>query len=294
MEFAAEKLKKIRLEKGLSLEEVQKKTKIHLNILKALEGDSLTDLSPIYLKSFLKIYCKFLGVDPKTFIQDYKEIQTYPAPEIFTQDSSQPKKSATFLGDAALKLSAFRPAKKVRIAIVVIVILAIFSVGLFSLGKFIAIKRRDRAIQEQLLSSAINKKESRKLQKQHKTLPTAKSRLMAAKPSPKTAPSADKIQYTALNYPEGKKVSVAGIRLGIRAHENCWVDLKADGKTLFHRVLEKGRFESWQAKEKIELSLGNAGGVELEVNGQRFPNLGRKGQALKGIVVTKEGLRIPR
>ena len=59
------RLKKLRLEKGISLEEIQKKTKIHPNILRAIEGDAITDLSPIYLKSFLKIYCKFLGVDSR-------------------------------------------------------------------------------------------------------------------------------------------------------------------------------------------------------------------------------------
>ncbi|MCX5703471.1 MAG: helix-turn-helix domain-containing protein, partial [Candidatus Omnitrophica bacterium] len=73
MEYTGAGLKKIRLERGISLEEVQKKTKIHLNILKAIEGDSLTDLSPVYLKGFLKIYCKFLGLDPKDKILDYGE-----------------------------------------------------------------------------------------------------------------------------------------------------------------------------------------------------------------------------
>ena len=62
---------------------------------------------------------------------------------------------------------------------------------------------------------------------------------------------------------------------------------------VFQRVLERNRFESWQAKEKIEFSLGNAGAVELEINGKIFSNLGRKGQTLKNIIITKEGLTIP-
>jgi hypothetical protein len=82
--------------------------------------------------------------------------------------------------------------------------------------------------------------------------------------------------------------------LGIRARENCWVSLKADGKVVFQRVLEKGRYESWEAKDKMELSLGNAGAVELEVNGQLFTNLGRRGQARKNIVITKDGMTVNR
>ena len=58
MESPGARLKKIRLEKGISLEEVHKKTRIHLDLLKAIEEDSLINLSPVYTKGFLKIYCQ--------------------------------------------------------------------------------------------------------------------------------------------------------------------------------------------------------------------------------------------
>ena len=41
------------------------------------------------------------------------------------------------------------------------------------------------------------------------------------------------------------------------------VTLKVDGKIFFQGVLIRGRSESWKAKEKMELSLSNAGAVEL-------------------------------
>ncbi len=78
MESAGARLKKLRLQKGLSLEEVHKQTKIHLDILKAIEEDSLVNFSPVYIKGFLKIYCKFLGVDPRDCVSDYKE----PRPKV--------------------------------------------------------------------------------------------------------------------------------------------------------------------------------------------------------------------
>ena len=91
------------------------------------------------------------------------------------------------------------------------------------------------------------------------------------------------------------KEALGGIRLVVSAKENCLVFVKADGKVVFHRVLEKGRSNNWKAKDRIELSLGNASAVEIIVNGQRFKDLGRRGQPLKNIVITeKEGLSIPR
>jgi cytoskeleton protein RodZ len=91
-----------------------------------------------------------------------------------------------------------------------------------------------------------------------------------------------------------KKEASVGIRLGLHAKDDCWVQLKLDGKTMFQNILKKGRFEVWQAKERIDLFLGNVGNVELELNGKIIPSLGRRGQALKNIVITKDGLRIDR
>jgi cytoskeletal protein RodZ len=274
MESAGERIKKLRLEKGISLEEVQKKTKIHLNILKALEGDSLTDLSPVYLKGFLKIYCNFLGVEPKDYIPDYKETQTV----VKNADTSgylldRPEKAPSFLKTTSLKLSSFKPTKEFKTVSIFIVIIIFIAIGLFNLGKFVSSRRVHLA--QGRPSPVAEKKDNAKAQKVQKSKAITG---VTPKPQPKKITS--------------QRESPSVIRLIIRARENCWVFLKADGRVVFQRVLEKGRFESWQAKDKIELSLGNAGAVELEVNGQLFSNLGRKGESRKNIVITKEGLDI--
>lgn len=266
MESRGEKLKKIRLEKGLSLEEVQKKTKIHLNILKALEGDSLTNLSPIYLKGFLKIYCKFLGIDPKEYIPDYKETQNALKIANINRDiSAKPRKALRFLKTASLKLGSFRPPKEFKRAFVFVLIIILLSLGLFNLGKFISSKRSKPGLTQGKVSAPLEHKREGKKEKKLQKAPATLQKEM-----------------------------ISGITLVIRARQNCWLSLKVDGKLVFQRVLEKGRFENWQAKDKMELSLGNAGAVELEVNGQLFSNLGRRGQPVKNILITKEGLSIGR
>lgn len=89
---------------------------------------------------------------------------------------------------------------------------------------------------------------------------------------------------------EEKKAKFA--RLAIRAKENSWVRVRLDGKTIFDGTFKKNMANSWQAKEKIELSIGNAGAIEAEINGQVVSPLGRKGQTLKDIVITKDGFSI--
>ncbi|MDD4953706.1 MAG: DUF4115 domain-containing protein [Candidatus Omnitrophica bacterium] len=272
IESSGSRIKKIRLEKGLTLEEAHKKTKIHMNILEALEGDGLTNLSPIYLKSFLKIYCQFLGVDPKDYITDYKEARK----EIRTkEEASVPAKPLEPV--SSIKKGAFSGfdffdlIRKSKRYLVFVLIIIFAWMAVVNLGKFISHRRKATVAQKQ---APVNRPEVVKPRARKAVAPKAKAK---SRGLPVSAP---------------RKETVSGIRLGIKTRENCWISLKVDGRVVFQRILEKGRFESWQAKDKIELSLGNAGAVELEVNGQLFSNLGRRGQALKNIIITADGLKI--
>ena len=271
MEPIGERLKKLRQEKGISLEEAHKKTKIHVNILKAIEGECLTDLSPIYLKGFLKIYCNFLGVDPKECLSDYKapaQVSPEAPGEMFKKAESI--KPPSFLENAGLKLNSLRPDKRLKKIVIAILIISLFGFILFKSAGFIHSRPKISP------AVAVHLKEERM---------RAQSR-----PKPQKTVTKPKVVETKLF-----KESSGGISLVIAAKENCLVFVKVDGHVVLHRVLEKGRSDSWKAKEKIELSLGNAAAVELIVNGQRFANLGRRGQQLKNITITeRDGLRIPR
>ncbi len=277
MESPGTRLKRLRLEKGISLEEVHKKTKVHLDILKAIEEDNLINFSPVYLKGFLKIYCKFLGVDPHDHIPDYKEPEYKAVLSDKLKESS--KNSLSFSRVASNVMGYLKPLlnnlKRKNIIVALVVIVGIIFV--FKLGKIVSARGSS----------------SKKITKAAAASNTSDKMTKAVKAS-QSAPVTTEAESTpsTISIPQGK--STTGIKLGIRAKEDCWIQLKADGRMVFQNILKKGRFESWQADEKIEFSLGNAGVVDLEVNGKLVSNLGRRGQVIKGIVITKEGLTIPR
>lgn len=283
MEGLGDKLKKIRLEKGLSLEEVQKRTRIHLNILKAIEGESLTNLSPVYLKGFIKIYCHALGLNPDDYISSIKEPQRKAADKIAAKDTL----SKSAVGSKSALLGGFRPSKILKRIFIVTFIIAALAITFINLGKFISSKRQLSLTQKKTTQP---KKAAKGSVKPKKTKPN-QPKPLAAGLSPVKQNPPPTLQSKAVS---SQKENASLIRLGIRARDNCWVFLKADGRVVFQRVLEKGRFESWQAKDKFELSLGNAGAVELEVNGQVFSNLGKKGETRKNILITQEGLSTAR
>lgn len=253
-ELLSEKLKRARKQKGLTLEELQKKTKVHINILKAIEGESLTNLSPVYLKGFIKIYCNALGLDYKDYVPDYKE-------PVLPDAAKKPRKSSVpFLKSAGIKLNSFRPNVQVRRFILIFVIILLLTLFIFRIAGCVSLRHKQK--------SGLNVKQE------------ATSTLSSSQPAVSAIP----------------RETLGGIRLVISAKERCLVFVKVDGKVAFHRVLEKGRSNTWKAKERIELSLGKASAVEIIVNGQRFTNLGgKRGQPLNNIVITeKDGLKIPR
>lgn len=272
IETAGARLKKIRQEKGLALEDIQKKTKIHLNVLRAIEGDSISDLSLIYLKGFIKIYCASLGLDPK----DYTGQSSQPhKPQgdglASTCQSHKPvlnstvgrpigervEKKASFIKDASIKLGEIKPSHNFKKIIIIAVLALIFISLVINLVKFASSRRRASEKVKLLMPASMSKK-------------------------------------TVTTQAKAQKELVEGVTLGIFARDKSWISAKVDGKTIFHGVLTRGRSEAWHAKEKIELSLGDAGAVELQVNDQRFSNLGRRGKPLKNILINKEGLKIPR
>jgi cytoskeleton protein RodZ len=67
-------LEKRRLEKGLSLKEVEQATKIRTRYLQGLEREDPTVLpDPVYARGFLKTYANFLGLDGERLSRELRD-----------------------------------------------------------------------------------------------------------------------------------------------------------------------------------------------------------------------------
>ncbi len=67
------------------------------------------------------------------------------------------------------------------------------------------------------------------------------------------------------------------IELVADARQRAWMSVTADGEVVFERVLEAGAQETWQAQQTLVVRTGNAGGVEVTVNGEVQGALGAIG-----------------
>ena len=92
--------------------------------------------------------------------------------------------------------------------------------------------------------------------------------------------------------PESQKLLVPlskPLKLTVQTTADVWMQMKADGAVVFQNVLPKGSRESWPAKNDLEIWTGNAGAMQLFLNGKPLEGLGRG--VRKGVKVTRAGLQ---
>jgi hypothetical protein len=72
-----QKLETARQTKGVSVSEAGRATKILSKFIEAMEGDDFGALSaPVYAKSFIRMYAKYLGLDAQPLVDEYVEQHT--------------------------------------------------------------------------------------------------------------------------------------------------------------------------------------------------------------------------
>jgi len=81
-------LKTLRKEKGISLEDINKRTKINISTLKAIESGDLSSLTRPYQRLFIIAYAAEIGANPEDIIKDSEEsIELKRKPVDQTKDS---------------------------------------------------------------------------------------------------------------------------------------------------------------------------------------------------------------
>jgi len=100
--------------------------------------------------------------------------------------------------------------------------------------------------------------------------------------------------------PEKEEVSVTtrefsaeidGLSMELRAIDSCWVEVLADEKLVAYRLLQPGEKLALVAQQGFSLTLGNAGGVEITLNGKRIRPLGSLGEVQRGLILDAENWR---
>ncbi|MBM4306467.1 MAG: DUF4115 domain-containing protein [Deltaproteobacteria bacterium] len=76
--------------------------------------------------------------------------------------------------------------------------------------------------------------------------------------------------------------------LEIRAIEETWVQVQIDDQSKTEVLFKPGEGNSYQATHRIELLIGNAGGVDVVFNGKKLERFGVRGEVIT-LVFTHQG-----
>ena len=86
----------------------------------------------------------------------------------------------------------------------------------------------------------------------------------------------------------GPPVASAGLaesgavqRLLVKAIEATWIRIQADDHRAVEELLPAGARREWTAAKRFVLTVGNAGGIELELNGRAMAPLGARGAVIR-------------
>jgi len=80
------------------------------------------------------------------------------------------------------------------------------------------------------------------------------------------------------------------VNVSITAHADSWIQVTADGKTIFTGILKPNESRQISGNEMVKLVAGNAGGITVSLNGRTLDRLGAVGQ-VKVLRLTEEGLQ---
>lgn len=248
---AGQKLRKTRTDRGVSLDEVARITRISKAYLLALEEDAYEKLpSEAYARGFLRIYSNFLGLSCDEILSLYQ-----PGASGEMLELSVPTTSGAEL-DSAKK----NPAKHWIWSISAVCLAALS--GFFLLGDREQVLNTDNA--SKTLSAPTENTVAFPLQNQFSSANNVE------KPSENPVIEANIPAYDA-------RVAAQGIVLKMKALEDGYLDLTIDDAITQHYDLKAGDIIEWKADKVFSLEIGNAGGVEAELNGRHLKPFGEKG-----------------
>lgn len=91
---------------------------------------------------------------------------------------------------------------------------------------------------------------------------------------------------------EEQPVQYEGLVAELSFNEDCWLQVKVDGVMVIDGMRNSGTTEMLQGTNLIEfVTIGNAGGLSITLNGKEIPPLGESRQPVWNYVISEETLK---
>ncbi|NJL45898.1 MAG: helix-turn-helix domain-containing protein [Leptolyngbyaceae cyanobacterium SM2_3_12] len=261
-------LRQVRQEQGLSLDAVANQIFIRPALLQALETGQGVDLpEAVFIQGFIRRYGEALGLNGQELSQEFAvtPVELMSTPDLL--EKAQPNGAGRT--DASLTPTPHRGEKAAPIAVSqpgsrksLLPLLGALGALTLALGLlFWGLFGRNNA------PSTTNG-----------TSPSAAVTPEPVTPEPEgsapTEPAEEILEPLDLG---ANAAQEAPIVVEASLSDRAWLSVVADGETVYEGTAESGLRETWTAQDTLVVTTGNAGGVELAVNGDEPVALGGNG-----------------
>jgi cytoskeleton protein RodZ len=265
-------LRALREAKGSSLEDMARSTRVGIRHLEALEEERLADLpSPVFVRGFIRAYCGFLREAPEEALGHYEALAGERAA---AQAANAPPRPRTTWAPSSV--------------LVGLAMLAILAIGLIVVNLTVKRTGGTSVAAPKIEDSAPAPRPVLNPPAPAPVTPPAETPRPAVAPGPPPAgaqpsppPSAPKATPTPAPAPAIVKSAAGPQRLLIKAVEPTWIRVQPDEGRATEELLPAGASREWSAERRFLVTIGNAGGVELALNGKVLPPLGPKGTVIQ-------------
>jgi cytoskeletal protein RodZ len=245
-----DELRRERLVREITLEEISAATKISLRLLTALEKSDLSRLpAPAFTRGFIRSYALHIGIDPE------EKVCAYMADLADAASGASP---------SAIRVrSRFRRGRGATAGTIVGGVTAVLLLlGVIARPARHAAVRPDKPLATRSALVALKNVDA-------SSEPTPAVR--QPEPVAEVANSAATTDAAPL------------VTLVLEFDSDSWIKLNASGETLFVGLVRRGQVRKFEARGGFQLSLGNAGGVRVTVDGRALDPLGGAGQVVRDL-----------
>jgi cytoskeletal protein RodZ len=243
-----ERFRAAREQRGLTLSEVAEHIRIRSVYLSAIEDEHWSAIgAPVYIRGFLRTYARYLGLDPEEAVSDFNKAA-----------GSEPPPATAHVRSSGPIISDYREPRSLAPLLWVSGIIALALVG-FVIYLYFTPPRGTQTVATGAAKAA----------------PTAAS--LGQAPSgpagsapPSVVPAASP---TAGGLPQTRT-------LAIHLSAPSWLRVTVDGNVSIEGTFPAGTTKTFHGKSAL-VRVGNAGGVDITVDGKRVGKLGAAGDVVE-------------
>lgn len=262
MSFLGPYLRERREARGVSLKEMARSTRVRERYLEALEADNFAELpAGVFTKGFIRAYCQLLNEPCEDALRLYAEQTGAP---VTTGES------------ARIPGPLERDGRGREPILISLVLLVILGVALF--GLTFALQGRSR--------QAVPASDRRNAARSNGSGEPAAPLPVGPAPSvPQSIPAPVRPAAPAAPQLTPGYAGAAPYRLVARVKEKTWVRVRMEDGRVTEETMSPGDVREWVSNRRFVLTIGNAGGLALELNGQSLPPLGPSGAVIPQLVI---------